>query len=259
VPELPEVETVVRSLAPRITGRRILNVEVRHRRITRFSSLDPEVELPGRVIRTVRRHGKFILAELDRGRLSIHLGMTGQLLFDREPGPYTRVVFTLEGLTLLYDDIRMFGSVECYTDAGRVAKLGPDALTVENAAELLRGRKAPIKAVLLNQSVFAGMGNIYADEALFRAAIHPRRRANTVSLERLERLVAAMGDILAEAIHARGSSVSDYVDAEGLPGSYQQKHQVYGRTGETCYRCGTTIRRIVVGGRGTHYCPRCQR
>jgi formamidopyrimidine-DNA glycosylase len=259
LPELPEVETVVRSLAPRITGRRFLNVEVRQPRITRYSALDLESELPGRRVEVVRRHGKFILAELDRGLLTIHLGMTGQLLFDRDNGPYTRVVFTLEGLTLLYDDIRMFGSVELSTDAGRVAKLGPDALVVENAAQLIRSRKAPIKAVLLNQSVFAGMGNIYADEALFRAGIHPRRRGHTVSMQRLGRLVAAMADVLAEAIDARGSSISDYVDAEGLPGAFQQRHQVYGRTGEPCMRCGAPIRRIVVGGRGTHYCPRCQR
>ena len=221
-------------------------------RITRHSQQEVAVVLPGRRIEGVRRHGKFIVVDLDQGCLTIHLGMTGQLRFDREPGPYTRVVFTLEDSVLLYDDTRMFGAIEC--GSTRVDRLGPDALTTLPPAKLRR--KAHIKAVLLNQSVFSGIGNIYADEALFRAGIKPTAR--NISVPRAGKLLAAVDEVLREAIEFRGSSVSDYVDTNGRSGSFQNRHKVYARENLPCVNCGTLIRKIVVGGRGTHYCPKCQ-
>ena len=253
MPELPEVETIVRELSPRLRGRHIASVEVLQPRITRHSPQDLAAVLPGRRIRDVRRHGKFIVVDLDQGSLTIHLGMTGQLRFDGDPGPHTRAIFTLEDSVLLYDDPRMFGAVE-YGSA-RVERLGPDALTELAPAKLKR--KAHIKAVLLNQSVFSGIGNIYADEALFRAGIKPTAR--NISSPRATRLLSAVDEVLREAIEYRGSSVSDYVDTEGRSGSFQERHRVYARENKPCVNCGTAIRKIVVAGRGTHFCPKCQR
>jgi len=213
MPELPEVETIVRALAPRLRGRHILSVDVLQPRITRHSPQDIAAALPGRRIEQVRRHGKFILIDLDQGCLTIHLGMTGQLLFDSAPTPYTRVIFVLDDAVLHYDDTRMFGAVEYGT--ARVERLGPDALTPLSPDKLKR--KAHIKAVLLNQTVFSGVGNIYADEALFRAGIRPTAR--NISRPRAQKLLAAVDEVLREAIEYRGSSVSDYVDTEGRRGS----------------------------------------
>jgi formamidopyrimidine-DNA glycosylase len=253
MPELPEVETIVRELSPRLRGRHIVSVEVLQPRITRHSPQDVAAVLPGRRIRDVRRHGKFIVIDLDQGCLTIHLGMTGKLRFGGEPGPYTRAVFTLDDSVLLYDDTRMFGAIEA--GSARVERLGPDALTELAPAKLKR--KAQIKAVLLNQTVFSGIGNIYADEALFRAGIRPTAR--NISAPRAAKLLAAVDEVLREAIEFRGSSVSDYVDIEGRNGSFQNRHRVYARENQPCLNCGTAIRKIVVGGRGTHYCPKCQR
>lgn len=253
MPELPEVETIVRELTPRLRGRHILSVEVLQPRITRHSPQDIAAVLPGRRIEAVRRHGKFIVIELDQGCLTIHLGMTGQLLFDTAPTPHTRAIFVLDDAVLLYDDPRMFGAIEA--GSTRVDRLGPDALTTLSPAKLRR--KAHIKAVLLNQAVFSGIGNIYADEALFRAGIKPTAR--NISVARAERLLARIDEVLREAIDYRGSSVADYVDTEGRRGSFQERHRVYARERQPCLTCGTPIRKIVVAGRGTHYCPKCQR
>jgi formamidopyrimidine-DNA glycosylase len=253
MPELPEVETIVRELAPRLRGRRIVSVEVLNQRITRHSPVDITAVLPGSRIADVRRHGKFILVELDQGCLTIHLGMTGQLLFNTPRTPYTRVIVTLEDSVLLYDDTRMFGAIEF--GSARVERLGPDALTALSPDKLKR--KAHIKAVLLNQSVFSGIGNIYADEALFRAGIKPTARS--ISRPRAQRLLNVIDEVLREAIDFRGSSVSDYVDTGGRRGSFQDRHRVYGRENQPCTVCGTLIRKTVVAGRGTHYCPKCQR
>jgi len=179
--------------------------------------------------------------------------MTGQLRFDSAPTAYTRVIFTLDDSVLFYDDTRMFGAIEF--GSARVERLGPDALTKLEADKLRR--KAHIKAVLLNQSVFSGVGNIYADEALFRAGIRPTAR--NISRVKATKLLAAVDEVLREAIEFRGSSVSDYVDTDGRRGSFQNRHRVYGRENQPCLTCGTPIRKIVVAGRGTHYCPTCQR
>ena len=262
MPELPEVETVVRSVAPRLAGRRIVRASFSSHHVVRGSFKRLASRVTGQSVRGVTRHGKFIVAELDSGNLIVHLGMTGRLLFDSFPGPHTRAVFELDEGVLLYDDPRQFGRIEWSAELPeRVARLGPDALGIAEAdfLALLAKRRARIKPLLLDQTFIRGMGNIYSDEALFQAAIHPRAIASRLSPARGRRLYRAMVDILRAAIDSKGSSISDYVDAEGRRGSFQDQHQVYGREGQTCNRCGGTIRRVVLGGRGTHYCPRCQR
>lgn len=262
MPELPEVETVVRSLAPKLTGRRITRGRFFSHFVVRqdFKKLAECVR--GQRVHSIKRYGKFILIELDRGVLSVHLGMTGKLLIDAPAGPYTRALFELDVGLLVYDDVRHFGRIAWSEQVPpSITGLGPDALTVspQEFLELLKGRKARIKPLLLNQSFLRGMGNIYSDEALFQAHIHPRAIASRLSRERALRLHQAMTGILTEAVRLKGSSISDYVDADGKRGSFQLQHQVYGREGQPCPICGTSIRRIVVAQRGTHYCPQCQR
>jgi len=262
MPELPEVETVVRTLRPAIVGRRILNAEFRQLRVLRGSPIKTIKALAGRRIQSIERHGKFIAIRLDRGYLVVHLGMTGKLLVNAEQTKFTHAIFTLDQGMLHYDDQRQFGRIE-YGDAlpDRVAALGPEPLeiTLPDFTARVRARKSPIKAVLLNQSVVRGVGNIYADEALFRAGVHPKRAAASLGKARIERIYDAMREVLADAIESRGSSVSNYVDADGRKGSFQLSHRVYRRTGEPCVKCGTAIRRIVLAQRGTHFCPKCQR
>ena len=262
MPELPEVETVVRTLAPKLTGRRIIDAQFFSRHVVRQKFPELRKRVRNQLVRSVERHGKFIVLTLDKGVLVIHLGMTGKLLVDSEPGPYARAIFELDRGLLVYDDIRHFGRIEWSAQLPeRAAALGPDALDVslDDFRKLLKTRRSLIKPLLLNQRFLRGMGNIYTDEALFEARIHPRAIAASLSKERAARLHGAMVDILSTAIRLKGSSISDYVDADGQRGSFQQQHQVYGRAGAPCPTCGTPIRRIVVGQRGTHYCPKCQR
>lgn len=262
MPELPEVETVVRTLRPAIVGRRILNAEFGQLRVLRGLPLDTAAALAGQRVKAVSRHGKFISIELDRGYLVVHLGMTGKLLVDAERTKWTHAIFTLDKGVLIYDDPRQFGRIEYGEQIPeRVAALGPEPLEIPLAdfAHRLKQRSSSIKAVLLNQSVVRGMGNIYADEALFRAGIRPTRVASSLRADRVERLYNAMREVLIEAIEGRGSSVSNYVDAEGRKGSFQESHRVYQRTGEPCVACGAPIRRMVLAQRGTHFCPKCQK
>lgn len=262
MPELPEVETVVRSLAPRLQGRQIQRARFFSHFVVRQDFDELAAHLRGQSIQSVQRYGKFIVLELTRGALSIHLGMTGQLLLDGEAGAYTRALFELDEGLLVYHDIRHFGRIE-WSEAlpMRVEALGPDALGIAlgDFLQLLKLRKARIKPLLLNQRFLRGLGNIYTDEALFIARIHPKAFSNRLGGDRAARLHQAMIDVLTLAIRHKGSSISDYVDANGNPGSFQMQHQVYGRAGQPCSRCGKAIRRIVVGQRGTHYCPHCQR
>jgi formamidopyrimidine-DNA glycosylase len=218
--------------------------------------------LIGATIIAVRRHGKQILIDLDRGLLYVHLGMTGNLLWNATPGKYSRAVLELTNGVLVYNDVRQFGRFEFYADVpAGLRRVGPDALQLDLAAFLtrLQARKGPIKPLLLDQSFLSGVGNIYADEALFAARIHPRSRAHRISKKKASELHTRIVEILQLAIEHRGSSISNHVDALGEPGAFQQMHAAYGRTGEPCTRCGGPIRRIVLGQRGTHYCPRCQR
>jgi formamidopyrimidine-DNA glycosylase len=259
VPELPEVETVVRSLAKRLKDRRIVAASFTSRLVTPGDRKKLASRLVGRTIRSVARRGKFIVMTLDEGALVVHLGMTGKLLLDASTTAYTHGVFTLDDGVLLYDDPRQFGRIE--GDVRRVAKLGPEPLEIglEDFTARLRSRKTRMKALLLNQAFLAGLGNIYVDEALFRAGIHPLASAARISRPRAARLHRAIQDVLTLAIEHRGSSISDYVDADGERGNFQILHQVYGREGEPCANCGTPIRKIVTAGRGTHFCPKCQK
>lgn len=262
MPELPEVETVVRSLRPIITGRRILNAEFTQLRVLIGDPQETAQAVAGQRVKGVERYGKFIAIRLERGYLMVHLGMTGRLLADGERTKWTHAVFTLDRGVLLYEDPRQFGRIEYGEELPqRVASLGPEPLeiTLEDFTERVRARNASIKAVLLNQAVLRGVGNIYADEALFRAGIRPMKRASTLHKDRIEMLWRAVREVLAEAIESRGSSVSDYVDAEGRKGSFQQSHRVYQRTGEPCVNCGSPVKRTLVAQRGTHYCPHCQK
>ena len=262
MPELPEVETVVRSLAPHLAGRAIVSAEFHSPFVTPGDREALAAAVAGREIRSVRRHGKFIVFELDRGVLVIHLGMTGKLLLDAPPTQHSYGIFHLDRGTLIYDDPRQFGRIEfSETLPARVAALGPDPLGIglEDFLAVLRKHKARIKPLLLNQQFLRGLGNIYADEVLFKARIHPRALASRLGRRRAAELHSAIRETLELAIAHRGSSISDYVDAAGEKGSFQLLHQVYGREGQPCRTCGTPIRRILVAQRGTWYCPRCQR
>jgi formamidopyrimidine-DNA glycosylase len=263
VPELPEVETVVRSILP-LVGRRIVSAEFRAARILRGG--DPEhmaARLAGRRIAAIRRYGKFILVSLSGGGyLLLHLGMTGRLLLGGTPGKHTHAIFTLDRGVLQFDDSRQFGAIEVHEDfPARVARLGPEPLEIaaQDFVRDLRRRRTRVKALLLDQTFVRGVGNIYADEALFRAGIHPLAFTARLRQDRAARLHQALTEVLTEAIAAGGSSISDYVDAEGRPGLFQISHRVYQRTGEPCINCGTAIRRVLVAQRSSHFCPRCQK
>lgn len=259
MPELPEVETIVRGLAPRLLGRRVVAAEVTCARVLRGDAR----LVVGQTIREVRRHGKFIVFDFaGPAAMCIHLGMTGKLLLDGVPGVHTHGVFTLDRGVLLYDDIRQFGRIECSVAlSARLERLGPDPLSLDAAAfsANLRRHRAMVKPLLLNQAFLRGMGNIYTDEALFRAGIHPRAIASGLNKLRAARLWQAMQEVLRESIAGGGSSISDYVDVDGRKGAFQLQHRVYGREGQPCPSCGTPVRRMLVAQRGTHFCPRCQR
>jgi formamidopyrimidine-DNA glycosylase len=261
LPELPEVETVVRTVGPFLRGRRIESVEVYPPFLV---CRDPDTlrqHAPGRTILEVRRNAKHILVELSGGwHLGIHLGMTGRLLAGGQTTPHTRVLFVLDRGLLLYDDPRMFGRVEAW-EAEPLRRLGPDAMAVleDEFVARMRARRKRMKSLLLDQAFVGGIGNIYADEILYWSGVHPRALSCRLSEKRARLVYGAMKRILGEAIDSGGSSVSDYVDATGQTGWFQIQHRVYRRTGEPCGTCGTPIRRILEGQRGTHYCPKCQR
>lgn len=279
MPELPEVETIVRGLQGLLPGRSIVSVEMGK---TDFIE-NPEAldrELPGCRIAQIGRHGKFIVVTLHQKLmisavadeepdklLLIHLGMTGQLIVCSAAAPlapHTHVRFALDdGHELRYTDIRRFGSMRVIPEGLRQKYLGPlgaDPLDagVEAFRGRLAGRRARVKALLLDQHVFRGMGNIYTDESLWRARIHPARIAAELRHEEITRLHEGVLKVLREAIRLRGSSVSDYVDANGEQGEFQLRHRVYQREGKKCFRCGSLIRRIAVAGRSSYFCPRCQ-
>jgi formamidopyrimidine-DNA glycosylase len=271
MPELPEVETIVRGLRALLPGRSILSV-----RLGKTDFIDDAAalkrDLPGSRIRAVERHGKFIAVRLEkrdaRPSLLVHLGMTGQLAVARAEQPlpaHTHAVFTLDdGRELRYTDARRFGRMLLAVtpgDDGILGKLGDDPLEISLAAfrARLKARRAMVKALLLDQHFLRGMGNIYTDEALWRARIHPKCHAARLGDAEARRLHASMRKVLADAIRLRGSSISDYLDATGQPGNYQRRHRVYGREGKACFRCATRIRRIIVAGRSSYFCPRCQK
>ena len=263
MPELPEVETVTRSIAP-LVGRRIVSAEFRCLRVLRGGDPDEmAARLAGRRIAGIKRYGKFILASIEGGGyLVVHLGMTGRLLLGGAPGKHTHAILTLDRGLLLYDDSRQFGRLQFSEQfPERIARLGPEPLEISfpDFARALKRRKTRVKSLLLNQDFLRGIGNIYADEALFRAGIHPLALACRLRGDRPRRLYDAIVAVLSEAIAAGGSSISDYVDAEGRKGFFQIHHRVYQREGEPCLNCGRAIRRVLVAQRSSHFCPNCQK
>ena len=276
MPELPEVETVVRGLRASLPGRTILDV-----RLGKTDFIDDPAalseHLPGVRIANITRLGKFICIELQPGipaalsreplHLVIHLGMTGQLTL-RHPGdpiaPHTHGFFALDdGRELRYTDIRRFGRILLVPEsrmAGFQGRLGTEPLeiTLKEFCARFGSRRAQVKALLLDQGVLRGVGNIYADESLFRARIHPARIAARLTQTQLAALHRAVREILTAAIHLRGSSISNYLDSDGNRGEFQLRHRVYRREGKPCARCKGKIRRVIVAGRSSYFCPRCQ-
>ena len=271
MPELPEVETIRRQLAPHLQGSTIVEVEILDPRWTRPTA-PAEVEdgLRGARVDEVGRSGKYLVWSLSNGRfLLVHLRMTGALLFDPRPEPtHTRVRFELDGgHRLAYVDPRRFGTGHlldgpAQRDAYLAQRLGVEPLTPEFTVEHLRlmarGRRAPVKAFVLDQRRIAGVGNIYADEALFRAQIHPLRATGSLTGVQLGRLHDAIEESLLAGIAAKGATIDDFQHVDGARGSFQDRFLVHRREGEPCPRCGHTVRKIVVGGRGTYVCERCQ-
>jgi formamidopyrimidine-DNA glycosylase len=277
MPELPEVETVARGLQREVAGRKILSISLGK---TDFID-NPDLlqsELPGRTIVRVERYGKFLLLRLGpdtaaqkvpvESALLVHLGMTGLLMpqpVNEPQAKHTHVVMLLgDGRELRYVDPRRFGRIAYL--AGEVLtqelqRFGADPLEVglEEFTQRIQKRNARIKALLLDQSVLRGVGNIYADESLWKAKIHPAQVGRRLKPHQVKSLYAELQKILHKAILLRGSSISDFLDAEGMPGEYQLHHQIYGREGKPCYRCKTTIRRVIVAGRSSYFCPVCQK
>jgi formamidopyrimidine-DNA glycosylase len=272
VPELPEVETVRRQLAPVLEGRRFEQVEIRDGRLTRpLDPLEVAAELEGERVAGVERRGKYLIVRFDSGRaLLIHLRMTGSLRHLHgavADDPHARAVVRLDdGSDVVYRDVRRFGTwlvtevqhLEPYL-ATRLGEepLGPE-FTPSALARRLERRRAPVKAALLDQRTVAGVGNIYADEALWRARIHPLRLAGELGGDEVRRLRDAVRRALEAGIERQGATLRDYRQPSGAEGAMQHEFKVYGRAGEPCDRCGTPIDKIRVAGRGTWYCPRCQ-
>lgn len=291
MPELPEVEVTRRRIEPLLVGREIS--AVRTSRPSYFFLTSParlRRALQGRTLCSLRRRGKYLAAELDDERaLVLHLGMTGQLFAagarsprllsaslraalapeeqrDFRPDRHThlRISFRDGGPEVYFRDVRKFGKVFLVEGGAihpRLARLGPDALEVtpEQVWRAAHRRQAPIKTVLLDQSVIAGTGNIYADEALFRAGVRPGRSAARLTRRNVERIVESMREVMLRSIDTGGSSISDFVGPDGRDGEFQRERRVYAREGEPCFECATPIRRIVIGQRSSHYCARCQR
>ncbi len=274
MPELPEVETVANGVDRRLRGDSIVSAWFSHyREPFKTPPAEMALALTGLRIARVYRVGKHIVVDLTTksgrnvtAQWLVHLGMTGRLLVSAGTvplPPHTHAVLHLaSGRELRFVDARRFGRLALRPFAeGAFTGPGREPLTIsaDDFAALFRGRKLSIKAALLNQSLLHGVGNIYADESLFRACIRPTRIAGRLKADQLSRLRRALRSVLQAAIRAGGSSVSDYVDADGVRGFFQIQHRVYGREGLPCRVCGTPIRRIVLAGRSTHFCPRCQK
>jgi formamidopyrimidine-DNA glycosylase len=281
VPELPEVETIARDLRPQLAGRRIETVQLTRdpairRRLVRYPNATKFVRsLRGRTIRSVERRGKYLVMPLDQNgqRLVVHLGMTGHLrVWEPEEAPVKHTHFRAlldSGLELRYDDPRQFGRLLLGTQEELVAarafpaKLGPEPihgdLTEAEFDRIVKSRRRPIKSALLDQSFLAGVGNIYADEACFRAGIRPSRWTHRLTARERRALYSSIQEVLENSIAARGSSIINYVDAFGVRGGNQEKLLVYGRSGEPCVTCGTPLQGTRLAGRGTVYCRKCQR
>ena len=270
MPELPEVETTRRGIEPLVSGARVERVAVRERRLRWPIPRDVERKLTGATMLGVGRRAKYLLLESERGTAIAHLGMSGSfsvVAAGTEPDPHDHydVVFD-GGKALRFTDPRKFGSLLW---GGReplrhklLADLGPEPFSAEFSGAWLKdrslGRRVAVKSFLMMPAVVAGMGNIYASEALYRAGIHPRRAAGRIALRRYELLARAIRDVLGEAIESGGTTLRDFADARGRPGYFAQRLDVYGRAGRDCRRCGLEIRRCVIGQRASYYCVNCQ-
>jgi formamidopyrimidine-DNA glycosylase len=274
MPELPEVETVRAQLAPALAGRRFERVEITDARLTRpFDPFEVARELEGERVSAVDRRGKYLIVRFESGRaLLIHLRMTGAVLTGAAASagdnPHRRAVVTLDdGSDVAYRDVRRFGTwlllesadVDAYVDARVGSEPLGETYRARDLAAKLAGRRAPVKAALLDQRTVAGVGNIYADEALWRARVHPLTPAAALDLEEVKALHRAVRSALRHGIARQGSTLRDYRLPDGESGTMQDEFKVYGRGGEPCERCGTPIDKIRVAGRGTWYCPSCQR
>jgi formamidopyrimidine-DNA glycosylase len=274
VPELPEVETVRAQLAPVLAGRTLRTVEILDERLTRpFDPGQVAAQLAGERVAQVERRGKYLVVGFESGLvLLVHLRMTGSFLIapsgELPDDPHRRAVVTLDdGTDVTYRDVRRFGTWlivdEDELDAYLESRLGEEPLgsrfTTRQLAQRLAGRRAPIKAALLDQRAVAGLGNIYADEALWYAAVHPLRAAGTLTGEEIAAVRRGVRRALRIGIRRQGATLSDYRTPNGAQGSMQDEFKVYGREGEPCLRCGGPIAKTRVGGRGTSYCPACQR
>jgi formamidopyrimidine-DNA glycosylase len=269
MPELPEVEVTRRGLAPQLAGRVISGVAVREARLR--WPIGAEVRaLAGRTVKAVNRRGKYLLVDCGDGHLILHLGMSGSLRVlapGTPPGKHDHFDLLLGDRILRLRDPRRFGAVLWApgdaTAHKLLAHLGVEplsrALDARRLHALTRGRRVAIKLALMDAKLIVGVGNIYASESLFRAGVYPRMRASRLSLEQAKRLSAAIKHTLQKAIRAGGSTLRDFVGADGASGYFQQRHWVYDRAGKPCRRCGTPIRRIVQGQRSTFYCPTCQK
>ncbi|WP_257276327.1 MULTISPECIES: bifunctional DNA-formamidopyrimidine glycosylase/DNA-(apurinic or apyrimidinic site) lyase [unclassified Endozoicomonas] len=271
MPELPEVETTRRGIAPHIVGQTVSDVIVRNPQLRWPVSEHLKQHLSGRVIRSVARRAKYLLIRTDAGTLLVHLGMSGSLRILKEPQEARKhdhidLVFS-HGITLRYTDPRRFGAVLWVDDDimkhDLLSKLGPEPLGDEFTARRLhlksRGKKQPVKTFIMDNHVVVGVGNIYANEALFKAGIRPDRPCGKISRARYERLTESIKETLAKAIEQGGTTLRDFVGGDGKPGYFKQELAVYGRKGEPCVHCSTPIVEIRLGNRSTCYCKRCQR
>lgn len=271
MPELPEVETTRRGIAPHITGTTVTDVIVRHHQLRWPIPRGLKSRLVGHSIKSVSRRAKYLLLTFDHGTLLLHLGMSGSLRIitaDTAPGKHDHIDIVIrDRQALRLTDPRRFGAVLWSSDDPHqhelIAHLGPEPLGDEFNGEYLflrsRGRKNTIKQFIMDGKIVVGVGNIYASESLFLAGIHPKRIAGKVSRDRMEKLAHAIKQVLAEAIKQGGTTLRDFVGGDGKPGYFAQQLNVYGREGEPCHTCGTAIKHLVLGQRSTYYCPSCQR
>lgn len=266
MPELPEVETIKRELEKAVLGKKITDVIINNPKVIKEPKKEDFVKgLKGKTIKSILRKGKLLILELSSGKsLTMHLKMTGQLIY---PGnaEHSRASFKLsDGKILDFNDRRLLGELRLVDDWQSlkfVKELGPEPfdLTMSEFKQMLADRKTKIKPLLMNQTFISGVGNLYAAEALFKAKIHPEKSASALSDKEKELLFKEIKDVLTEATHHKGSSVDQYVQLSGRPGEYVKYHKVYNREGEPCAICKTLIKKITLGGRGTYFCPKCQR
>jgi len=272
MPELPEVETVRRGLEKLILGKKISYIDIRYPKMIKTDLPEFQKEMPGQVIQSIGRRGKYLLFYLSDKVLISHLRMEGKYFYYPDQVPERKHAHVLihfeDGGTLVYEDVRKFGTMELLASELLEAyfvskKLGPEPTEQDFDLEIFRGAlkksKKPIKSHLLYQTLVTGLGNIYVDEVLWRAKVHPSRTSNSLSTQEARKVHDEIIKVLGEAVEKGGSTIRTYTNAFGDDGTMQEFHQVYDKTGQACSRCGAIIEKIQLGGRGTHFCPKCQR